>query len=132
MGFSLIEALLATVILSGSVLALASISTNALNDTTLNRHYETAAGIIDEHLSLIDCIGIDQFLKRDQLEGENTDLEPGYRWEVTTEYEGTDNLYIVTITVTWLEGKRPYSIKAKTMLDGTGLAAMPAAGTVQP
>ena len=38
-GFNLVETLVACVILSGSVLALAAISTNALTDTTLNAHY---------------------------------------------------------------------------------------------
>jgi Tfp pilus assembly protein PilV len=132
MGFSLVETLLATLILSGSVLALATISTNALTDTTRNRRYEEAAAVIDKQLSMIDYIGIDQFLKAEQAEGESKDFETVYRWQVSTEYEGTDNLYIVTITVTWVEGKRPHSVTAQTMLDGTALAATPASGTVQP
>jgi Tfp pilus assembly protein PilV len=133
-GFSLVEALMATMILSGSVLALATISTNALTDTVRNRHYETAAGIIDEQLSMIDYMGIDQFLKLDKTEGDNKDVEPGYHWQISTKYEGTDNLYIVTITVTWVERNRPYNVTAQTMLDGTGLTATasPASERVQP
>jgi hypothetical protein len=59
------------------------------------------------------------------------EFDPGYRWEVATEYEGTDNLYVVTITVTWLEGKRPYSISIQTMLNGASLATEPGAGGPQ-
>jgi len=126
-GFNLVETLVATTILSGSVLALAAISTSALTDTTRNRHYELAAAVIEEQLSMIDYMGIDQFIKLDQTEGINEDVEPGYHWKVSTEYDGTDNLYLVTITVTWTERNRPYSVTAQTMLDGTGLAAMPSA-----
>jgi Tfp pilus assembly protein PilV len=122
-GFNLVETLLATTILSGSVLALAAISTNALTNTTLNRHYEMAAAVIDEQLSLIDYMGIDQFINLDQTEGVKEDSEPQYHWQVSTEYRSIDNLYLVTITVTWLERNRPYSVSAQTMLDGTSASA---------
>jgi hypothetical protein len=46
------------------------------------------------------------------------DFEPGYHWEVATEYLGIDSLYQVTITVTWLERNRPYSVSVQTRLNG--------------
>ena len=79
--------------------------------------------MIDLQLTLIDHVGIDQFIEAGQMEGVNDQFEPGYQWVVTTEYAGTDNLYLVKITVTWLEGKRPYSVTAQTMLNGASLAA---------
>ena len=119
-GFNLVEALVATMILSSAVLTLGAIGTNALSSTRLHRHYEMAAALIDKQLSLIDYMGIDQFIQMGQTEGIVEELEPGYQWSVTTEYQGTDNLYLVGITVAWLEGKRPYRVTAQTMLDGTG------------
>jgi hypothetical protein len=121
-GFNLVEALVATMILSGAVLTLGAISTNALSGTRLHRHYEGAAALIDKQLSLIDYMGIDAFIEAGQTEGFVEELEPAYRWSVTTEYQGTDSLYLVTITVSWLEGSRPYSVTAQTMLDGAGTA----------
>jgi hypothetical protein len=120
-GFNLVEAMVASVILSGAVLALGVVSTNALTDTRLNRHYEVAASLIERQLNLIDYAGIDQFIEMGQMEGVVEELEPGYRWEVTTEYQGTDNLYIVVITVTWIERKRPYHVTVQTMLNGASL-----------
>jgi hypothetical protein len=107
-------------ILSSAVLTLGAISTNALSSTRLHRHYEGAASVIDKQLSLIDYMGIDAFIQAGQMEGIVEELEPAYQWSVTTEYQGTDNLYLVAITVSWLEGKRPYSVTAQTMLDGAG------------
>lgn len=121
-GFSLVETLAASVILSGAVLTLSAISTNALTSTKLHRHHELAASVIDQQLTLIDEVGIDQFIEAGQMEGLYDQFEPGYRWVVTTEYTGTDNLYLVKITVTWLEGKKPYSLTVQTMLDGTSVA----------
>lgn len=120
-GFSLVEAIVASVILSAAVLALGAISTNAVRDVSLNRHYEVAASVIERQLNLIDFAGIDQFLEQGVTEGVYEDLEPGYHWQVETEYQGIDGLYLVTITVTWLEGKRPRQVTAQTMLNGTAL-----------
>jgi len=123
-GFNLIETMVASVILSGAVLTVGAISTNALTDTRLNRHYEVAASVIERQLTLIDYTGIDEFTETDQTEGFFEEAEPGYRWEVTTEYQGTDNLYLVTITVTWMERNRPYDLTVQTMLNGTGVVTM--------
>jgi len=119
-GFNLVEALVATMILSSAVLTLGAIGTYALSGTRLHRHYEVAAALIDKQLSLIDYMGIDQFIQMGQMEGIVEELEPGYQWSVTTEYQDVDNLYLVGITVSWLEGARPYRVTAQTMLDGTG------------
>jgi len=129
LGFNLVETLAATMILSGAVLTLGAISTNALTNTRLHRHYEQAAAVIDLQLSLIDFLGIDEFIEAGQMEGINDQFEPAYQWVVTTEYTGTDSLYIVKITATWLEGKRPYSVTAQTMLNGVSTVSSTGAGT---
>lgn len=118
-GFNLIETLVASAILSGAVLTLGAISSNALRDVSLNRHVEVAASVIERQLSMIDYVGIDQFIDQGQAEGLYEDMEPGYHWQVKTEYQGTDGLYLVTITVTWDQGKRPRQLVAQTMLNGT-------------
>jgi hypothetical protein len=124
-GFNLVETIVASMILSGAVLALGSISTNALIATRLNQHHKVAASLIDKRLQEIDFTGIDQFIEAGQTDGVVEELEPGYRWQVATEYEGTDNVYVVTITVSWFENKRPYSLTVQTMLNGASLALEP-------
>ena len=117
-GFSLIETLVASAILSGAVLTVGAISTMSLSGTRVNRRYEMAASLIDKQLSLIDYVGIDEFVELGQMEGDFEDIEPGYHWEVVTEYQDIDSLYLVTITVSWVDGNRPYSLSVDTMLDG--------------
>ncbi len=117
-GFNLIEALVASVILSGSVLVLGAISTQAVSGLRLNRQYEIAAALADRQLSLIDNMGIDEFIEQGQFEGVFEEYEPGYHWEVVTEYQDIDSLYMVSITVSWVERNRPYSLTVDTMLDG--------------
>ncbi len=117
-GFSLIETLVASAILSGAVLTIGAISTISLSGTRVNRRYEMALSLIDKQLSLIDYVGIDEFVELGQMEGDFEEIEPGYHWEVVTEYQDIDSLYLVTITVSWVDGNRPYSLSVDTMLNG--------------
>lgn len=120
-GFSLIETLVASAILSGAVLTLGAISTMSVSSTRLNRQYEVAASLLDKQLSLIDFVGIDEFIDLGQMEGVFEGYEPTYHWEVVTEYQDIDSLYLVQITISWIDGNRPYSISAETMLDGVSV-----------
>lgn len=67
---------------------------------------------------MLDYIGIEEFIELGRADGVVEDLEPGYHWEATTEYLGIDSLYLVTITVTWIERNRPYSVSVETRLNG--------------
>ncbi len=120
-GFSLIETLVASAILSGAGLTIGAISTMSLSGTRVNRRYETAFSLIDKQLSLIDYVGIDEFVELGQMEGDFEEVEPGYHWEVATEYQDIDSLYLVTITVSWVDGNRPYSLSVDTMLNGISI-----------
>ncbi len=117
-GFSLVETLIAGAILSATVLLVIATSTISMSTTRLNRQYETAASLIEKQLSLIDFIGIDDFIDAGTLQGDFEGYEPAYRWIAETEYQDIDSLYLVTITVAWMDRNRPYSLTVETMLDG--------------
>jgi len=119
--FTLVEVILATTILCGAVLTLGAISTRSLTETRLNRQYEMAAGLVEKQLTLIDYMGIEEFMELGWMEGEFEEFGQGYYWEVVTEYEEIDNLYLVNITVSWVEHNRPYSVSVDTKLNGTGM-----------
>ncbi len=117
-GFSLVETLIAGAILSATVLVVIAASTISMSTTRLNRQYETAASLIEKQLSLIDFIGIDDFIDAGTLEGDFEGYEPAYHWIAETEYQDIDSLYLVKITVAWMDRNRPYSLTVETMLDG--------------
>jgi type II secretory pathway pseudopilin PulG len=120
-GFTLVETVVASAILCGTVLVVGAISTRAVSGTRLNRQYEVAALLADRQIRLIDYVGIDEFIEAGQMEGVFEQFEPGYYWTVTTEYQDIDSLYLVTITVSWVEQNHPYSITVDTMLDGVSV-----------
>ena len=122
-GFTLAETMVASTILCGAVLTVTAISTKSVTGTGLNRRYETATLLIDKQLSMVDYVGIDEFIELGQMEGDFEDYEPQYHWEIAAEYQDIDSLYLVTITVSWIEHNRVYSVSADTMLNGVSMYA---------
>ncbi len=130
-GFTLVEVVASSIILCGAVMIVGAIGTQALTGTHLNRRYEMAASIVDKQLSLIDYIGIDSIVEMGQLDGDYEDSNYTYSWKIDTEYQEIDSLYLVTLTVSWTDRNRPYSISVDTMLDGETLPEESSAGTGQ-
>jgi len=117
-GFTLVEVIASSIILCGAVMIIGAIGTQALTGTHLNRRYEMAASLADKQLSLIDYIGIDSIVEMGQMDGEYEDSNYTYNWRIDTEYQEIDGLYLVTLTVSWIDRNRPYSISVDTMLNG--------------
>ncbi len=67
----------AAVLLSGAVVALCAISNKSLSGVKLNRENEVAWQLLDRQLTLIDYIGVDQFIEAGQLEGRFGDRVSG-------------------------------------------------------
>ena len=130
-GFTLVEVVASSIILCGAVMIVGAIGTQALTGTHLNRRYEMAASLVDKQLSLIDYIGIDEIVEMGQSEGENDDSGYVYNWKIETEYQEIDSLYLVTLTVSWVDRNRPYSISVDTMLNGETLSEESSTETAQ-
>jgi prepilin-type N-terminal cleavage/methylation domain-containing protein len=124
-GFTLVETIVASTILCGSVITISAICSKALTTTRLNRQYEIALSLIDRQLNLIDYIGIDEFIEIGDFEGEFDDKDYGlpYYWDAVIQYENIDSLYYVTLTVSWTDLERPYSISVDTMFNGVSIYA---------
>ena len=120
-GFTLVEVISASVILCGAVMIVGSIGTQAMIGTRLNRRYEMASALADRQLSLVDYVGIDSLIESGEMEGESEDFGYSFQWQLETEYQEIDSLYLVTVTVSWVERNRPYSISVDTMFDGITL-----------
>jgi len=120
-GFSLVETLVAGTILSGTALAVLATSTMSIGTTRLNRQYERAASLVEKQLSLIDFIGIDDFVDGGEVEGISEEYETPYHWQVESEYQDIDSLYRLTMTVTWVDRNRPRRLVVETMLNGESL-----------
>ena len=123
-GFTLIEAIVASLILCASIMALGAISTRSLVGTRLNRQYEKAASLAQRQLQTIYYIGIDDFLEGQETEGDFQTSQPVYHWEFSAERVGIGNLYQAKVSVSWIERKHQYSVDLETRLNGSGEAEL--------
>ena len=123
-GFSLIEVIVASIILSSAVVALCAVGNKSMTGVKRNRDYETAWEQIDRQLTMIEYIGIEEFIELGKLEGQFGDEdEPGpvHYWSVQLEEGDLDNIYDVRLTVSWGSKTRSRSIAASTRFNGLGL-----------
>ena len=119
-GFSLIEVVIAAVLLSMVVIVVCTLSTRSLTAVRSNREYEFAWELLDNQLTMIDSVGIENFIDAGQLSGsfgEEEDKKSGHYWQAWITEEEADNLYRVDVTVSWTHG----SVSAATVLNGEGL-----------
>ena len=118
--FSLIEVVIAAVLLSMVVIVVCTLGTRSLTAVKSNREYEFAWDLLDRHITMIEVGGIEDFIKAGQFSGsfgEEEDGEIEHHWQVQVAEKEADNLYHVEVTVSWAHG----SVSAATALNGKGL-----------
>jgi len=122
-GFSLVEMVVAAVLLSGAVVTLCAISNKSLGGVKLNRENEVAWQLLDRQLTFIDYIGVEQFIEAGQLEGgfgDEEDRGTVYYWSSDITEGEADNIYRVDMAVYWTAGNRTGKVSASTFFNGTG------------
>ena len=119
-GFSLVEVIVAAMILSGAVVAICSISTRSFLGVKLNRDYEQAWDMLDRQMTMIDYMGVDQFLELAETsgicEGDTTGVV--HYWQAVVTEEEIPGLYAVNVAISWQDGPRLRQVTARTMLNG--------------
>ena len=109
---------MATIILAGGITAITGLSSRSLVRTRLNQQYDRAWQLLDRQLTLIDAMGIDQFLEQRTSQGSIEDGDLIFQWEVDATLQEIDQLYLITIRVKWLRGQQLHTITASTCLNG--------------
>ena len=122
-GLTLVETLVAGVILSATVVTVSALSSKSMLGTRTNRAYELAASLIDRQMTLVDAVGIDAFMEAGQTQGEFGEIAPDYGWRLFSEPLGVDNLQEVTLTVFWSARGGVKSLSVTTRLNGQSVLA---------
>jgi len=112
--FTLVEALVASIILAGSVVMVSALNSRCLRRTLLNQQHERAWQLMDRQLTLIDAMGIDTFVEQRINQGDMDDGDLIYTWEVAIDTHEIEGLYPTTMTVRWIRGNRQQTITAST------------------
>ncbi len=121
--FSLVEMIVAAGLLSGAVVALCAISNRSLAGVRSNRQSELGWELLDRQLTMIDYIGIEEFMKMEQFEGKFGDDDSGgvvYNWSSSMTELEADWLWQVDMAVSWSDGGRGGQVSASTVFNGLG------------
>jgi hypothetical protein len=115
--------IIAAALLSGAVVAISAITTRSVQAVNQNLEYELAWELLDRQLTVIDKMGISEFVQAGEFSGQLGSEEDGgkvHYWQVSFEQLETDDLYKINITVSWGPEQRPRNISAATILNGNG------------
>lgn len=109
-GFTLIEALIALLVLSVGLLAIAVMQIDAIKGNSQASHITEATALIEEKLEGYKSVAYAQI----QDEQGNEDI---YQWVTTVQVDTpATNLKTVTVNVTWPSGNRSHSLSFGTII----------------
>ena len=112
--FTLVEALVASIILAGGVVTVSALNSRCLKRTLLNQQLDRAWQLMDRQLTLIDAMGIETFMEQRINQGDMNDGDLIYTWEVVIDTHEIEGLYPLTMTIRWFRGNQPKMITAST------------------
>ena len=127
-GFTLVETLVAGVVLAISVLALGTTISLATRSLARARDYQQAAELLDRTLTKIDIIGPYRLSYEGPLEDSFPVPHERFSWKAEIESRSEGNLYEVTVHIFWTSpAGQQRSVQAQTLLNdapGSRLAAL--------
>ncbi len=100
-GFTLVEALVAGVILALSVGVMGLTITRGMRSMALARDFQLAAGLVDRTLTKIDTIGPAMLMIEGPTEGRFAPPNDRFTWSATIEPRLEGDLYDVTVRIVW-------------------------------
>ncbi len=117
-GFTIVEALLAGVVLTLSASVLGLAVSQAMRSLTAARDYQQAAELLDRTLTKVDMIGPTRLYYEGPAEGVFDSPHERFAWRVAVSPVGEGDLYEVTVSVMWPRpGGSVGSASATTLLN---------------
>ncbi len=118
-GFTLVEVLVAGVVLALSAGATGLTISNGMRSLALARDYQRAAELLDRTFTKIDMIGPARILYEGPSEGLfDEDRHEKFAWQATIDSRLEGNLYEVTVRILWqTPSGKPRFIEAQTLLN---------------
>jgi type II secretory pathway pseudopilin PulG len=116
-GFTLIEALVAGVVLAMSALAIGGAIAQSLAATQLSRDYQQAAELSQQIMTRVDIIGPARLLLEGPLHGEFDPPMARFTWNLEIDERLVGHLFEIVLTVRWQSGDRERSIEVATLLN---------------
>ena len=117
-GFTLVETLVAGVILALWAVTLGTTVSQSMRSLALARDFQQAAELLDETLTKIDMIGPARVISEGPIEGTFEAPLERFSWRTEIEDRTEGHLYEVTVRIVWATpGGQTQSKEAQTLLN---------------
>lgn len=114
--FTLVEAIVATIILGVALTALLGLTTRAVGAQTRGEHLATAAMLADNRLNLVLALGPEEYPAEFDLRGTCESPFEKYAYEIELDPKGQTDPYDVFITISWQDAGRLRTLSFDTKL----------------
>jgi len=120
-GFTLVEALLSTMILAVGALVVCGLSKRCVVNNVRGWEYEQAYRLVDECLDRFVANVDRKWTKDEKIDGDFGQRFPNYKYQMTIESPSSkefsaEDLYRVTATVYWEVAGKKYQVQASTLI----------------
>ena len=115
-GFTLVESLVAAVMLGVSLAVLTGLVGRGLDAQRIGREVATAAHLADEQLAMAAAMGPEAYETDGAMEGMCAAPFESFRYKVELSRPGAREPYEVTCTITWQSGGVERSVRVATLL----------------
>jgi len=129
-GFNLLETLLASSLLAGTVMTIGALSARSVSTLRIDQETEKAWELADMQLKLIDASGVSAFQKLGQYSGRFAQAD-NFTWQADIQEMKIPYLFSIDLTVQWQSGSKMRQIRCQTRLCDPPVAEQTETQTLQ-
>ncbi len=115
-GFTLVEALVGSLILAIGAVVICGLSYRCIINNKRGLEYEQACRLLDECLDTVVAGRLEELIRTKRIEDDFGDRYPNYSYVLETKEVENSQLHRVTATVRWLVGEKQYQVRAATLM----------------
>jgi len=115
-GFTLIEALAASLILAIGAVVICGLSYRCMINNKRGLEYEQACRLLDETLDTVLAGKLEELVRAKQLEGDFGERHPNFSFLLEATKVENSRLQQVTATVRWKVGQKQFQVQATTLI----------------
>jgi len=115
-GFTLIEAVIGSLILAIGVMVICGLARRCLDDNAQGAQYEQAWRLLDETLDKVTALGVGKEAAKGTTEGDFADRFAGYRYKLQIKPTASKGLYQVNARILWKVAAREYNVQTTALI----------------
>jgi prepilin-type N-terminal cleavage/methylation domain-containing protein len=115
-GFTLVEALVGSLILAIGAVVICGLSYRCMINNKRGIEYEQACRLLDECLDTVAAGRLEELIRTKRIEDDFGDRHPNYSFVLEATQVEDSQLQRVKATVRWMVGKEQYQVQATTLI----------------